>query len=410
LKFSIIHSQFSIRFNTSMTIANPQSIWTRAFALLCIAQFLGYAHHFILQPTLPLYITQLGGGPFIVGIVIAAFGITSVIARPFIGAWVDRWHGGGVMVSGLLFLAGSVLFCFLPVVSATILTNGLRGIGWAGLNTGGYTMLAANAPAARRGEASGYYGAAQVSGTIFFPAVALWIIAAPFGGYQVAFAISLSLALIAAAIGAAIPRGVIHPAASVDSQDRTSWWREIVNVFDRNILLAAALLFCLQLSLPCLTSFVVLYAREKAVEHFAWFYVVSGGTSLLARPLLGRVSDRIGCGRSLVCAFILEIAGLLLLPMVSNLLGIMIAGVLYMMGMAIGGSRVLALAMEQAPAERRGRAMASFSMAFPLSNGAGAFLNGLVVDLAGYEWMYITAAALCSTGLVVTWRAWDKLK
>lgn len=49
-------------------------------------------------------------------------------------------------------------------------------------------------------------------------------------------------------------------------------------------------------------------------------------------------------------------------------------------------------------------------MAFPLSNGAGAFLNGLVVDLAGYEWMYLTAAALCSTGLVVTWRAWDKLK
>src|SRR5258706_6126602 len=140
-----------------MTIANPQSIWTRSFALLCVAQFLGYAHHFILQPTLPLYITELGGGPFIVGIVIAAFGITSVIARPFIGAWADRWHGGGVMVSGLLFLAGSVLFCFLPVVSATILTNGLRGIGWAGLNTGGYTMLPAHAPAARRGEASGFY-------------------------------------------------------------------------------------------------------------------------------------------------------------------------------------------------------------------------------------------------------------
>src|SRR5258706_15840789 len=129
-----------------MTIANPQSIWTRSFALLCVAQFLGYAHHFILQPTLPLYITELGGGPFIVGIVIAAFGITSVIARPFIGAWADRWHGGGVMVSGLLFLAGSVLFCFLPVVSATILTNGLRGIGRAGPNTGGFTHLAPHPP------------------------------------------------------------------------------------------------------------------------------------------------------------------------------------------------------------------------------------------------------------------------
>ena len=62
------------------------------------------------------------------------------------------------------------------------------------------------------------------------------------------------------------------------------------------------------------------------------------------------------------------------------------------MGSAIGGARILALAMEKAPPERRGRAMASFSVAFPLSNGAGALLSGLAVDLAGYDWMYITAA------------------
>lgn len=88
----------------------------------------------------------------------------------------------------------------------------------------------------------------------------------------------------------------------------------------------------------------------------------------------------------------------------------MAGGVLYMMGAAIGGSRILALAMEQAPSERRGRAMASFSMAFPLSNGIGAFLNGLVVELAGYAWMYVTAAALCSVGLILTWKNWAKLK
>jgi MFS family permease len=81
-----------------------------------------------------------------------------------------------------------------------------------------------------------------------------------------------------------------------------------------------------------------------------------------------------------------------------------------MMGAAIGGSRILALAMEQAPAERRGRAMASFSMAFPLSNGAGALINGLIVDLAGYAWMYVTAAILCSMGLIVTRSYWAKLK
>jgi MFS family permease len=375
-----------------------------------LAQFLGYAHHFVLQPTLPLYITGLGGTPFLVGLVIAAFGVTSVIARPFIGAWVDRWHGSRVMPTGLLFLAASVGFCFVPFVSATILTNGLRGIGWAGLNTAGYTMLATSAPPNRRGEASGYYGAAQVCGTIFFPAVALWIIDAPFGGYYAAFAFSIALAFIAAGVGAAIPRPALIASPAAQTRPAESWWREIINVFDRNILLAATLLFCLQLSLPCLTSFVVLYAKAKAVSHFGWFFVASGMTSLLARPLLGRMSDKIGCGRSLVIAFVLEIAGLILLPAVSTLIGIIAGGVLYMMGAAIGGSRILALAMEHAPEERRGRAMASFSLAFPLSNGTGAFLYGLVVDLAGYTWMYVTAALLCTAGLALTLRYWSKLK
>jgi MFS family permease len=185
-----------------MTNDRPDSIWSRTFALLCLAEFLGYAQHFILQPTFPLYITHLGGSPFVVGIVIAAFGVTSVLFRPLIGYWVDRWSETGVMILGLLTQALSISLCFLPFVSATIVSNGLRGIGWAGMNTGGYSLLASSAPVARRGEASGYYGGVQSSATILFPAVALWIIDAPFGGFHVAFVVAMTLALIGAGAGA----------------------------------------------------------------------------------------------------------------------------------------------------------------------------------------------------------------
>src|SRR5205814_136213 len=67
------------------------SIWTRAFALLCFAQLFGYAQHAILTPTLPLYITHLGGSPLVVGVVLAAFAATSVVVRPVFGELADRW-------------------------------------------------------------------------------------------------------------------------------------------------------------------------------------------------------------------------------------------------------------------------------------------------------------------------------
>ena len=393
----------------SMTHGRPESIWTRTFMLLCAVQFFGYAQHFVLQPTFPLYITYLGGSPIIVGLVIASFGVASVLSRPVIGYWADRWSETGVLILGLLGQAACISLCFIPSAGVTMFANGLRGIGWSGMTTGGYTLLATSAPAERRGEASGYYGAVQSCATIIFPAVALWIIDAPFGGFYAAFVLAMALALAGALNGAALSRQVAR-APRRRTERSESWWRDIVSVFDRDILLAATLLFTSHLSMPCLTSFAVLYARQLGIGHFGWFFIVTGVTSVLARPLLGRISDGIGCGRSLIVAFTLESAALVILSYSASLFGMMFSGALYFMGSAIGGTRILALAMEKAPVERRGRAMASFSVAFPLSNGLGALLNGLAVDLAGYPWMFIIAAAICACGLALTAKNWSLLK
>jgi len=393
-----------------MASTKPESIWNVAFALLCVTQFLGYAQHHLLQPTFALYVTHLGGSPFAVGLVIASFSVTSVLFRPFIGYCADCWSKTGVLILGLLIQAISMLFCFIPSIGAMMLTNGFRGVGWAGMNTGGYTLLAANAPAARRGEAAGYYGGVQSSATILFPAVALWIIAAPFGGFHAVFIIAMALTLLGAAVGVALSHQTPPDPPSPPGDSSESWWRSIINVFDRSIVLAAALLFCLNLPSSGLTSFAVLYAGEIGISNFGWYFVVTGATSLLARPLLGRLSDKIGCGRSLVVAFTLETVGLFLFALVTNLAGFMLSGVLYFMGSAIGGTTIFALAMEKAPPERRGRAMASFSLSFSLSSGAGGLLSGLAVDIAGYTWMFMITAALCTLGLVLTGRYWPQLK
>jgi len=70
-----------------MATVKSDSIWTPTFTLLCLAQFLGYAQHSILTPAFPLYVTQLGGSPFVVGLVLGSFAVTSVIVRPVIGHW-----------------------------------------------------------------------------------------------------------------------------------------------------------------------------------------------------------------------------------------------------------------------------------------------------------------------------------
>jgi MFS family permease len=365
----------------------------------------------MLNPTIPLYITQLGGSPFVVGLTISSFAATSVIARPFIGYWSDRWSECGVLAFGLLMLAASMLLCFFPFVSMVLLANALRGIGWAGVNAGGYALLARIAPESRRGEASGYYSGAQSTPTVLFPAVALWLLHAPFGGYNLVFTIMIALGLAGAGVSFFMSRQVPTAEHHAESQSGSlPWWRQIFSVADQGVLLPAALMFCNQLSFPAITSFIVLYAREIRIEAIGSYFVVSGITSVLARPLLGRVCDRIGIGYSLVATFTLQSLALLLLVAASNLATILSAGVLAMLSMAIGGSATLIIAMNRATPERRGRFMASFSIAYPLGYGVGAVITGSAVEMIGYSWTYLLLAALGLSGLVLTLTNWSDLQ
>ncbi len=386
-----------------------QSIWTRTFILLCLAQFLGYSQHAMLAPSLPLYVTQLGGSPFIVGVVLASFAATSVFFRPLIGHWADRWNEAGVLISGLLFQGITIFFCFIPLTQAAMLANGLRGIGWAGLNTGGYSLLARIAPETRRGEASGYYSGVQSASTIIFPALALWLLAATWGGFGLVFAATALLSFCGAGAGWAVARQV--PAVTQrTTEDGLEWWRELFRFVEAEIFLPALLLFWLNITWPALMNFIVLYARVIGIENLAGYFIVSGVTSLLSRPVLGRASDRIGRGISVALGFALQGGALVLLVMVSTLAGIMICGALYMLGNAIGSSATLAFAMERANPNRRGKAMATFSVAYPLAYGVGSLVTGAVVQGAGYSGMFLTLAAFQAAGLLFVIARRSKIK
>ena len=384
-----------------MTVKKSDTIWTPTFTLLCSAQFLGYAQHAVLTPVLPLYVTYLGGSAFMVGLVLAAFAATSVVVRPVVGHWADSWNEAGVMISGLLFQGVSIFICFFPFVGAAMLANALRGIGWAGLNTGGYSLLALTAPESRRGEASGLYSGVQSASAILFPALALWLLQVSFGGFGGVFVISAIFSFAGAALGAIMARNVPHAAPrNIAPETTRQWWYEIFHFVERDILLPSIILFWLNISLPSITNFSVLYARDLGVMNFGTFFIVLGVTSLLGRPLLGRLSDKFGRDRSIAAGFVLQLAALLLITTVANLFGMIIAGALYMMGNALGSSTTLALAVERADPRRRGKAMATFSVAYPLSYGVGSLITGSAVEVAGYTGMFLVLAAVQALGLV----------
>jgi MFS family permease len=379
------------------------SLITRPFILLCLAMFLGYANQWVLTPVIPLYVDSLGGSAFVAGLALLAFSVPSFTVRPYVGYVADRWNAAGVLATGLVLLtAGSLLF-LVPWLAMVFAGGIVRGLGWAGLNIGGYTTLAMTAPQQRRGEAAGYYTGATASAAVLFPALGLWLIEGR-GGYALVFLFSGLVALSALPISLTLARakGESRPAA----QSGESGAR---GLFDKGVLLSTGLNLCSTLAMPSVMAFLPLYARSLGIENIGWFYVLAGITGIVVRPVLGKKSDAIGRGPAIGLGLAAQCAGFLMVVIAQSLPLMIVGGVFVALGSSMIGSTTTALAMDLANARFRGQAMATFSLSFQLGAGIGAMIAGALADLVGLRGMYLGSVAITLAGFGLLAYAWRLL-
>ena len=272
--------------------------------------------------------------------------------------------------------------------------------------TGSYTILAYVSPPDRRGEASGYFSSTFSATNILFPALGLWLVGAAGGGYRVVFLLGGTLALAGAVISQLWLRTAISAGQSPNAAERKPTG---VLTIERSVLLPTGISLCLTLAQPAVIAFLPLYARHQGIQHIAWSFVLSGVASLAVRPLLGKVDDRIGHGYSIVAGFVAQMAGVTLILTFGTLPAILLGGVLNAVGNAVCGAATLGLAVETSDPERRGAAMATFTISFQLGNGIGSILAGALLSFSGYNSMFIGSIVVLAVGVLLSLKNWGKL-
>ena len=378
------------------------SLFTRPFVLLCLAMFLGYANQWIFMPAIPLYVDSLGGSAFVAGLALLAFSVPSFTVRPFVGRVADRWNAAGVLAIGLALLTIGSLVLLVPFLAMVFVAGIVRGLGWAGLNIGGYVTLASAAPAGRRGEAAGYYTGATASASVIFPALALWLIEGS-AGFHAVFLLSSGLALLGLPIALALARNAAAKAAQ--AADDAGWG----GLIDRGVLVATGLNLCSTLAMPAAMAFLPLYARSLGIDHIGVFYILAGATSIVVRPLLGRSSDAMGRGPAIALGLTAQLIGLLFIALAQSLAPILVGGFFVALGSAMTGSTTTALAMDLTNPQSRGRGMATYSISYQIGAGIGAIISGALADVFGLRAMYAGSIVITVAGFAILVSAWKLL-
>ncbi len=379
----------------------------RSFILLCLTIFLGYTHVGVLGATLPLYITANGGSPFVAGLVLAGFSVMSFGLRPLIGYSVDRWSPPQIMTFGTVILGTCSAAFLLPSMVVLAIANTVRGLGWAALNTAGYTAVGLVSPPNQRAEASSYYSVATSLATTFSPALALWLIAPPLESFPAVFLLGAITALLASAASRSIlpPTAQSRPAASRPG-DSGLRLRAFV---DRGVLLASVLLIALTVSNSAAISFLPLYARSLGIQNPGIYFIASGAVSILLRVGFGRYLDRGSRGAWILAAFALLAVGMVVIRSAPDLTILVAGGMAYSLGNSLTSTMLLALALDLADPHRPGAAMATYSASYQIGTAIGAPAAGALIQLAGFSGMYLGAIACALVGVGLTLANWTRL-
>lgn len=379
-------------------MVNERRLWTPPYVLLCLTLFASCVHQGMLEPVLPLYVADASGSVVLAGFALAAFSVASFGLRPLVGFAVDRLTPQLVLLAGtaLLMVCGATLL--IPVLALLFVANALRGLGWAGMNTGCYALLFHVSPPTRRGEASVYYTVAGNVSGVFAPALGLWLVAGT-TGFAGAFVAAAGAALLAH-VGARF----LAPMAAQRQparHDRPATTFGVASFIDRGVLPVTLLMVCFMVA-NASNAFIPLYARTLGIENVGLYYVVGSTTGVIARLFFGRYSDRTSRELWIGLGFLLGVAGLVTIRSTSGLDQLVLGGVIYALGMAAASPMLLALAIDLGNPARPGAAMATFSAAFQIGPAIGAPAAGWLIESFGYDTMYAVAIGVATVGFFLT--------
>ena len=375
----------------------PRDFWLALGA----AFFFFSCFHFLLT-SLPLYVQDLGGSETQIGLVVGAFALSAIVARPLVGGGVDRWGRKPSLLTGaLISTVASLAYMAAHSVWAILAVRVFHGAGMAFFTTGYFAMVTDLAPPGRRGEALALAGMAPSASLLFAPLAGARLLQGT--GFRAVLIVSCIFGLLSL-IAVSLVGERFQPRRE---HSQAVAWKEIVA--RPAVVIPLLIVIVVGVSFGAVVTFLPLFATERGVPGMGHFFTLYAAVNLLGQPWAGRLSDRLGRRR-------VTLPGLLLMGISFALLGLcysslMLLGAAAAYGLAMGLARpsLDAAIADGAPPEGRGIAMGFDFACFDLGVGLGSFGLGVVAAAWGYGYMYgaVALSALLAALTLALGLSWE---
>ncbi len=360
-------------------------------------------------PILPRYVHgPLGSGDVAVGIVVGAFAITAIVARPWAGRETDRRGrrdvlAGGAAVAGL---GGALLF--LPLdVPGLVFARLVVGIGEGIVFTAASAWVVDLAPPDRRGRLIGLFGLSVWGGMSAGPVIGEALHSV--GGYDAVWAFAVLAPLTGAALALSRPRDA-PAAAPQPAPDEPAARGRADALLAREAVGPGIALALVNAGYATMAGFVVLHLEEQNTGHGVLAFTAFATSVVATRLLLGSIPDIIGPRRAAVIATIAEGVGLAIVGL-AGVWPVAVAGALIMgFGFSMLYPALALFVVDRVDERRRGSALGTFTAFFDIGFGLGGPIAGAVAALGGYPLAFWVAAGLAFGAAAISARLTEPVR
>lgn len=353
-----------------LTVAKV-SLWNRPFILTLIANAFVILTSQLLAPTLPLYVSNIGGEASQMGLVTGTFMISAIFTRPFTGMLSRKWNKKYLLMIGILFHALAIGgYSLATEIELLLLMRVVHGFGFGFTTTYFVTMATESISNERLGEGISYIGMGESFALTFGPLLGTLFLEA--WGFTGLFLSGMAVVLFTLFITVFIPRS--------SQTIKTASPNSLKLKLDKRTLLPSLCATLVGVSMGGITSFITLYALEKGLTQVAWFFTIVALAGVVSRLFSGRIYDQFGPSYVLIPLGLMAVIGLALLVTVQSNVQLLVAAFFY--GIGYGGVFPIlqTWCISLVGHHERETAVATFFNFFDIGIGLGSVVLGILAQ------------------------------
>lgn len=371
---------------------------SRSFAVLCtIGVFCFISYNMVRMPVLALFAESLGASPERIGVIVSVSTLTGVFLKLPSGALSDI-YGRRVLLRVGVIAFGIPPF-FYPFISDLDVLTILRL--FHGLATAIFAPSALATVAElyreRRGAALGTYTACTQSGALLGPFI---------GGY-LAFAYGFSSAFVTAGIFGCAAIAMFYglhlspPPPRVHDKGSASVWAEMWKGFtivarNRKVLITSSTDAAKMIANGALMAFLPLYGVSVGLNagEVGLLFTVQSLTSFISKPIMGRVSDRLGRQPLIMLGLLICAATFVSIPHVAGFALLLLLSAGFGFGEAVVSSSSSAFVADSSEFKTLGAGMGMQGTIGDIGHASGPLLAGVLIANMSYAGAFGVIAGL----------------